>query len=455
MTIKNRLTLQFVSLSSLIMAVSLLAIYLLSENYREEEFYNRLSNRSVNIAKILIDVDEIDEKLLYKIEKDNPVRLHKESVRIYNFRNEPIFTLDEQQTTESDTLLLSRIRLDSTIKFSKGNREYLGVLFTGRYDRFVIVASAEDVYGLRKISNLGKVSMVVFAISMLIMFFAGRIYAFQALQPLNKLIEETEAITPANLEKRLGEGNSKDEIGMLAHSFNLMLSRVEAAFKTQKNFIANASHEMRTPLTSISGQIEVVLLKKRTVEEYKQSLDSVLDDMHNLNSLANRLLLLAQTETNSQESSFSTIRVDESIWSAVSDLKRMKKNCQIDIHFDPNLDDELKFQVHGSELLLKTMMINLLENGCKYSDDNKVCLVVRSEASTIIVEFSDNGIGISKDDLNNVFEPFFRGENVGTRSGHGIGLSLVKRIVDMHNGAIEISSALNIGTVIVVRLPNA
>jgi len=453
MSIKQRLTLQFVAVSGIIMAISLIAIYVLSENYREEEFYNRLSSRAVNIAKILITVEEIDEFLLYRIEQDNPVRLSEEAIKIFNYKNELIFMMDEKGAIEEDEAMFDRIRLDSSIKFRQGEREFLGFLFTARYDRFVVLASAVDVYGNRKIKNLRNVLFTVFAISLLIVFVAGRLYANRALHPMKKLIDQVEEITPANLTNRVNEGNGKDEIAQMARSFNLMLKRVEAAFKTQKNFIANASHEMRTPLTAITGQLEVLMLRERSTGEYIKTINSVLDDLHSLNRLANRLLLLAQTETNAQEASFTACRVDEIVWQCASELKKLRMNYHMDIEFDASIVDENALSVWGNEQLIKTVIINLMENGCKYSEDHRVQVTLAARNQKLILRFRDRGIGIPEKDLKNIFDPFFRGSNVRTRSGHGIGLSLVLRIVELHQGSVSIESAEGKGTIVSVELP--
>lgn len=453
MSIKQRLTLQFVSISAIIMAVSLVAIYILSENYREEEFYNRLSSRSVNIAKLLLTFEEIDEFLLYRIERDNPVRLAEEAIKIYNYKDVPIFMMDEKDVIANDPALLKRIRLDSTIKYSEGEREFLGFLFTDRYDRFVVLASAVDVYGHRKIKNLRNVLLIVFLISLLIVFIAGGIYANRALHPMQKLIDQVGQITPADLTERVHEGNGKDEIAQLAGAFNLMLKRVETAFNTQKNFIANASHEMRTPLTAASGQLEVLLLKDRSLEEYRRTVGSVLDDLRNLNRLANRLLLLAQTETDAQRASFSACRVDEIVWQSAAELKKLHKNYQIDVVFDASIADEHALSVLGNEQLIRTVIFNLMENSCKYSLDHSVQVDLTNSNGNLWLRFTDTGIGIPEKELKNVFHPFFRGSNVSKTSGHGIGLSLVLRIVELHGGSVAIDSREGHGTTVTVTLP--
>ncbi|MEZ4721159.1 MAG: HAMP domain-containing sensor histidine kinase [Flavobacteriales bacterium] len=454
MNIKSRLTIQFGTISSAILALILLSIYLLSENYRKEEYYERLVSRSVNLAKLLIEVDEIDESLLYRIEEDNPVRLPEEALRIYNYRDDVIFDLDEENVLPTDRSLINRIRLDSMITFQEGEREFLGLLFTSRYDRFVIMASAIDIFGNRKIKNLRNILIIAFILGGFITILTARFYANQAMRPVKNLILQVEGLTPEDLSIRLKEAEGTDEIAQIAQAFNEMLIRVDDAFRTQKNFIANASHEMRTPLTAISGQLEVLALQDRTTEEYKDTIASVIDDMHRLNRLANRLLLLAQTESEGVKSSFTDCRIDDILWSCIGDVQKMNPLYQVNVEMDEALDDD-SLTINGSETLLSTVLFNLAENACKYSDDHKATISLCSVEGELTIAVGDQGIGIPKKDLDSIFAPFFRGSNVAQRPGHGIGLSLVQRIVNLHQGSVNIASEEGVGTTITVRFQHA
>ncbi|MCK7462303.1 MAG: HAMP domain-containing protein [Sphingobacterium sp.] len=160
---------------------------------------------------------------------------------------------------------------------------------------------------------------------MIIVFFAGRIFADRALQPVSNIIAQVNGISITNLNERIDEGNGTDELARLAGTFNGMLQRLESAFRIQKNFIANASHELRTPLTVISGQLEVILMKARENEEYRNTIISVLDDIKNLNNLSNRLLLLAQASSEIAEITFSPLRIDDTLWNARTEILKREK----------------------------------------------------------------------------------------------------------------------------------
>lgn len=452
MNIRSRLTIQFLTIAAFIMILSSVAIYLLSANYRRTDFYERLQNKASNTAKLLIEVDEVDIELLKKIEKNNPVSLPDEKIIIFDYKNKVLFSTDYNHTLATDIRLLNTIRLEGEIRYKQGKYEVLGFLFADKYDRFVVIAAAVDIYGKKRIRSLTTILLIVVTISLLLFLISGWVYAGRALKPVTRIIKEVNDITVSSLNLRLHEGSGKDELEQLAQTFNKMLEHLEVAFKTQKDFIANASHELRTPLTSITGQLEFILMKPRSFEEYQDTLNSVFEDIRNLNALSNRLLLLAHASSDISESGFLPVRVDEITWQATEELQKYNPGYTVKINLDDDLDDDT-MTVSGDEQLLKTAVQNIIENGCKYSDDQTIVVDIKSSPTHVIIKFIDHGIGISSDDLVQIKKPFYRGANVHAYKGNGIGLSLVDRIVKMHHGNIQIMSEIGKGTQIQLQLP--
>ena len=451
MNIRTRITLWFISIVALIIFLASLLIYVFSADYREDEYYKRMHNKANNTAKLLIEVDEVDINLLRKIEKDNPVSLENEKIIIFDFTNQILYSTDEGHIIHIDSALLSRIRLEDEVRFRQGEYEVLGFLFKGPYDRFAVVTAATDIYGFNKLKNLKVILLIVFAISVLIASVSGWVFAGKALQPMSRVVGQVDDIGISSLNLRVDEGNGKDEIALLSRTFNRMLERLEASFKVQKNFIANASHELRTPLTSITGQLEVALLNVRSTEEYRKVVISVLEDIKTLNALSNRLLLLAQAESNQRKTTL--LRIDELVWQAHDELVRHNPTYNIRIDLDSRLDDEHKLTIEGDEQLIKTAISNVLENGCKYSDNHSVELLISSNRFGLLLEFKDHGIGIPPEDMAGIFEPFRRGGNTKDITGNGIGLSIVKRIIDLHGGKVSIESELGSGTRVIINIP--
>ena len=452
MNIRTRLTIQFLFIASVIMIVSSVAVYLLSAHYRQVDLYERLKNKANVTARLLIKVDEIDINLLRKIEKGNPMSLPDEKVIIFSYKNNILFSTDENSAIKTDINLLNKIRLEGEVKYKQGKYEVLGFLYSHKYDRFVVLAAATDIYGKKRIHNLAIVLIIVVAVSLLLFIISGWIYAGKALKPITRIIKEVNDIKISSLNKRLHEGEGKDELEQLSHTFNNMLDEIEAAFKTQKGFIANASHELRTPLTAITGQLEFILMKPHTSEEYKNTLSSVFEDIKNLNMASKRLLLLAQTSSDISESAFLPVRMDEITWLACEDALRYSPDYNVKFNLDESLDDET-MTVAGDEQLLKIAIYNLIENGCKYSNDHTVIVNIRAAQPNVIIEVIDHGIGMTQEDIRQITTPFFRGDNVSSTKGTGIGHSLIDRIIKVHHGTIQIISELNKGTQINLQLP--
>jgi signal transduction histidine kinase len=181
-------------------------------------------------------------------------------------------------------------------------------------------------------------------------------------------------------------------------------------------------------------------------------LRSVLDDMHALNRLADRLLLMAQAENKAPMASFKPVRMDEVLWSARAEVQRIDARYAVDVDMG-DVEEEAELLVHGNEDLLRSLVTNLMENACKYSDDHRARVLLRSLAHELQVMVSDKGPGIAPADQARIFEPFFRTNNTGSAKGHGIGLSLAWRIAELHGGRITLVSAVGEGALFTAHLP--
>ncbi len=455
MSIRNKLILLFVSIVALILTGTSVAVYFFSAYNREEEFYKRLENKARITAKLLIEVDEVTPEVLKRIEKDNPTSLPNEEIKIYDGRNNVLYTSDKEEFLKISTSTLDQVRVRHSVRFRQDQYECLAFLYADRFGEYIVVGGAIDQYGNQKLANLRTILLVVAGIAILIILVSGYFYVSKALQPIARVIHEVDDISATSLHRRLDVGDSHDEFSKLARTFNQMLARLEQAFATQKTFISNASHELRNPMTAILGQIDVSLLNTRSAEEYQNVLRSIREDISNLITVSNRLLLLAQASAEDVEKRFTLVRLDQLLWDAKEELVKTHPDYQIEIDMEPSVDDEGKLEVQGDEQLLKGAIINILDNGCKYSPDHRVWVRIGSSGKRTILNFRDKGIGISPEDLPYLFEPFYRGKNAQTFKGNGIGLSLAYRVIKSHLGDIDVETAVNKGTRIVVSLPRS
>ncbi len=453
MKIRTKLALNFFVLVAIVVFIITFSIYFFSANYRQEDFYRRLKNRAINTALVLIQIKEIDAELLKKMEQENPASLPNQFVSIYDMNNTELYSSDTENIIPFDISFLERIRQQGEIKLMKNSYEVLGFYFEGRNERLLLVAGAKDVYGLDALVNLRNIILITLFISLVIVSIFGWFFSGRALKPISKIVKEVDSITAASLDQRLNEGNRKDELSKLAQTFNRMLSRIESAFLAQKNFIANASHELKTPFTVMAGEIEVTLLHNRDNQYYVKILRSVLEGIKRFNKLSTQLLLLAQTSAEFPQKRFTILRVDDFLWDAKKELERLHKDYVIEILFDLNLTHDL-LTIMGDELLLKVLIMNLMDNGCKYSNNSMVQVTLTTLPGDIIsIKFLNSGDGIQPSDLENIFEPFYRGKINKKVNGFGVGLSLADKIAKLHAGKIMVESIPNQVTQFTLILP--
>ena len=453
MNIRQKLTYRFAAIVATILLVSFLAIYIFSALHREHEFNNRLKAKAISTAQFLIEQDEVDTTILKIIDHRNLGALFAEKVVIYNYLNQVIYSTDEDNTIQASQDLLNQVRLEGEVHFSRGNFEVAGVPYIDQYNRFVVFTAAYDIYGVSKLRNLRIILITVFFSSVLIVLLSGWVYAGRALHPIAKVVDQVRMITARNLHMRVDEGNQKDEIAQLSKTFNSMLSRLETAFALQKMFVSNASHELRNPLTVISSQLEVTLLKERSAVEYQRVIASVLEDIRNLAQTLNRLLALAQISAEEARLDLSRQRIDDLLWQCRDELLRQRPHYQVkvDLAALPEEEDPLYLQV--DKHMLKMAFLNLMDNACKFSSNHQVTVALWADEKQVKVEFADKGMGIASEDLPRIFEPFFRASQTTAIKGQGIGLSIVNRIIKLHGATLNVFSKVDEGTTVEVIFP--
>jgi signal transduction histidine kinase len=455
MQIRTRLALQFLLIGGFIMIMASLATYYSAANYRKDTFYDRLRNKARLTASILFETNALKAVNLQKLEQRNRMKLNNEKIIILGVLDDTVYTTDVHKRLPLRYDVIQNVRQGKEIGYRQGNDEILVSLYRVRHDQYVVIAAASDTEGYLHLERLRNTLIIVCLVAIIIFAVAGWFYSERALKPISDVISRVNEITVRSLNLRVQEGNGKDEIGRLAKTFNRMLERLETSFSMQKDFISNASHELRTPLTSINGQLDVLLMKDRTAEEYKTAITSVFEDTKAMIDLANGLLLIARTSAESPVNFKKDIRIDEILWQAREDILRFNKDRHITISIDESIEDMEQLIVSGDEFLLKTAVVNIIDNACKYSPDHSANVVLKRENDLVSILVEDHGIGISEEDQKKIFEPFYRGTNAKTYTGTGIGLSLVNRVVKMHNGHIDITSKKGKGTTVSLSFPTA
>lgn len=442
MKIRDRIALRL-SLTALLAVAGLGAsIYFFSSRFHRAEFYSRLEERVKISEQMLLENDAsleqaVRERFLQRLdeEKEYAIPLDK------NGRDSLDWKFDKG--------LSVAVESDRFVRFWSGEREQgIAKKYSLPKGDFAVVVTAVDVFGqtklrhLRRILFAGVLSCVV--ILVLVSWFTTR----RLLRPLEDKIHRATKISANRLDLRLPVENPTDELGELAVAFNGMLDRLQVAFESQKNFVAYASHEIRNPLTAIIGECEVLLEKPRTGNEYQEALSVVVQEAERLELLTKQLLELAKAESLKTLPNPEAFPIDLCLLEAVEKFAFKRLNINI-------LTQENEANVTGSYTLLHTALFNLLDNALKYSGVQNVQVELSRQANKLILKIADKGIGIPREDMPNIYQPLQRSRNARGIRGHGIGLPLAKRIIELHGGQLEIRSEENEGTEVVATLPVA
>ena len=276
----------------------------------------------------------------------------------------------------------------------------------------------------------------------------------KALTPLQKLTSEVSQIQAQNLSTQLPVPDSKDEIAQLTSSFNEMLARLDNAFSTQKQFSANAAHELRTPLAVLQTNLEVFEKKQKPeMIEYRQLFTMIKEQTARLSQLVGTLLDMTNLKSVPR-----TVQVslEELVDEVFCDLDPIAEKAGISIHFNDSSNQDLHSDVTGSYVLLYRAVYNLVENAIKYNRPHgSVSVSVKQENGQAMVLVTDTGIGISPENQKKIFDPFFRVDKSRSRAmgGAGLGLALVDSIAKEHRGTVKVLESSSAGSTIVLMLP--
>jgi signal transduction histidine kinase len=444
LTIRERLTLAVSFSSLLILLFEGYFIYDYSVRFCEQEFRERLQER-LALADSIIAKDR--EHPFTAIGEIPPGYLPDE--KILYFTDPRQIALPGKGNPLSACLDTSQLHDCLTCFAHIGPRDF-GI----RYDpasHHTLVISAVDRYGQTKIQNLRNAILSGIALGVLLLTLVNWFWIKRMLQPIANKIKKAQSIGTKSLNLRLEVKNDYDELGQLALTFNAMLGRIEQGFYVQQQFIRNASHEMRTPLTAITAEADLALQQTRDPSHYRRALDNIRQRAESLDRLILQLLIMAKVETASVK--VQPCAADEALLMA---LKTLESNCpevgqRIHIHIDAPKATDL--QVSCDPAILQTAYFNLLDNAIKYGAGQSARVRLFAHRDSVSLEVADKGPGIAPEEIEQVFEPFYRGRQSREASGSGIGLSLVKSIADKYGGSVRIESQLGKGTTFCLTLP--
>ena len=452
LSIKKKLLLYSFLIQIIILAIFSFSLYKALEISTLDKLQATLKVIILDVTDDLLEKEQIsavtlDEEKEYKFEPlfirilDN--NNHEKLIQTSNFpedieHNDNYLKNLELNTItfeEQNNYLVSRIKID----FHKEKIVIIEIATT----KEILTSTLEDILYI-----LSFILPIVLIFSIL----GGNFLIYKSFLPIENILLELKQINAKDLSARLKSNKNKDEINQLVEEVNSLLKRLESSFEKISQFSSDASHELKTPLTIIRGEIEVALRKERSNEEYKSVLNSSLNEIIIIEKTINDLLFLAKNEKDIILDNQEYIYFDEIIDESINEVKSFAKLNEIEINFI--LQDTIEYK--GYSNLLKIALKNAIKNAIQFSHKNSQ-IIVKSykKGSFFEISVQDFGIGIEKNEQIKIFEKFYRTDKSRNKNsgGTGLGMSILKKIVDIHKGKINIHSKENIGTTITISFP--
>ena len=393
-----------------------------------------------------------EENYLYVLE----IKQNKDSVI-------PINTIGDTDTEEASITNEQMVELLEEFHLEDNDSE--GKIINIENNKyFVFKVSREiknykfNIYTLKNITQENQIYkrleylVILFTIiGVVITIIVSKVMSRRILKPINNVIKTAKSISTDDLSKRIEIPKEEDELQNLTLIINEMLDRLKTSFENQTKFVSDASHELRTPLAIIKGYAEII--RKRgtaDIDIFVESIDSIISETDNMRNLIQKLLFLAKGEITKINTKFIDIDANEMVQQIHSDTVVSTKSHNFHLEMGEN------YKIKGDETLLQQAIRALIENATKYSEPHTniyIKSVIKDGFGRISIR--DQGVGISDEDAKRIFDRFYRVDLSRTKAtgGTGLGLAIVKRIVEIHNGKIEIDSKINEGTEISIVLP--
>jgi signal transduction histidine kinase len=453
MSIRLRLMIIFTSLMGVILAAFSVYVYYSTVSIRTNAFFDRLWERAEISFQLLQQSSAPDLSMIHpSVRNTYWTILPDEEIVVfdqagnYTYINEYVSERIDYQP------ILAMMRDSARVELKIGDRQVVGLIRKIDGASYYVIVSAFDKNGQRLLVNLKITLISSFLASILVIILAGWYFSRESFKPVERIIETAEKISESDLHLRVPIPKGRTELVRLVNTINDSLDRLQRSFEVQKTFVANASHELRTPLTALRGELEIALLRDRTTEEYKHFVAVAYEDAKRLSQLVNHLLLFAQTSADRRGFPFVPVRIDELVMDVVQKLMLNYPLRHIEIRFTGNAHEESDLIMPGNENLLSVAFNNIIDNALKYSVDSPVYVEIKPDEPTVI-SIIDSGLGISLNDIEHIFVPFYRSKRSSDIVGFGLGLPLANQIIELHGGLVVIDSKINEGTIVQVMFP--
>lgn len=446
MQIRKKITITYVALSGFSTLLLCVLVFFLFKQNNEYYFIKRLQDRAKIASSAYYQKNTEKEEYFKEFKKSGLEELIEEKDFVLKVSSKNTFEYNTDLHLPPE--FYHSIMKKGSSWIEENHRYYYGQIFNEGKQKHIVIVTAIDLRGststiyILQILIFGGIGFIVLA------YFFGKFLARRVINPIARITNEVHRISASNLHNRLADAEGNDEISDLTQTFNDMLDRLETSFEIQANFINNASHELKTPITTIIAETEIMLLKERNTQEYIHSLENINRQASKLGNLTESLLKLTQTGYDGRKQVLDIARIDEILLEVKASIDTLFPDNRVNIKMNNIPEDESLLTIPCNIPLLELALNNIISNAVKYSDNDEVFVNLSVENTKIKIAITDIGIGIPPEDIPFLYEPFFRGKIASKYNGYGLGLPLAMKIIRMHNGELQIQSETGKGTVV-------
>lgn len=453
LSIKKRLLVYHFFIQIIVLIIFSFSLYKALEISTIDKLEATLKVIILDVTDDLQEKNKITETLL---DEEKEYKYEPLFIRILNDKNfEKIIQTDNfPHDIIKNEKYLSNLKLN-TISFEEQNNYFISRIKINFHDEQTVIIEAittKDVI-TTTLENLLYILYFILPIILVFAVIGGNFIIYKSFSPFQNILEKLKQINANDLSSRLKTTDTKDEISELINEINNLLSRLENSFEKISQFSSDASHELKTPLTIIKGELEIALRKDRSVEDYKETINRSLYELSGIEQTINDLLFLAKNENEIIIDKKDNFYLDEIVDESINELKNFAKLHKVEIVFE--VQDNLEF--FGFSNLLKIAIKNVLKNAIQFSFENsKVIVKIFEKDNLLNISIKDFGIGIPLNEQEKIFDKFYRTDKSRNKNsgGTGLGMSILKKIVDIHKGEITIKSEENKETTVTLSFNN-
>ncbi|MDP4270906.1 MAG: HAMP domain-containing sensor histidine kinase [Bacteroidota bacterium] len=439
MNLKQRFAIYFSILFSTILGIVLIVIFSLFSDYRNDQFRMRLEQKVFSTVKLLVNA-KLPPRQMMRILDQNPIdKLYNEKLLVFNHEGVLVYSNMGYAPVDWSQKDIEYLKSHKSFYRHQDKIDFYGYFHDSRNREkdFFVLISAEDKYAHRQMAYLGYVLLGAFIFGTLSVMGLSYYVSVRSFSTLDKFKDRIAEISGKKMDVRLEDSGKNDEVNALAKSFNQMMDRIDVAYKQQKEFTDNASHELRTPVARVLMQLHNLLLQEQHSPNTVKYLHSIQEDATQMADIISSLLLLSRIDKKRASGFLPPCRIDEAIFEAMQVTQKTFADYRIQFDIDSDETIDADFEIRGDMNLLKIVFTNLLKNAYLYSADKQVNILLKQEPENIKVIVTNNGKTLSETEQQNLYKAFARGSNARKTDGTGLGLRIVERILHHHDARIS------------------